>query len=442
MVGMRSLFALCLLSIQALAQDSTVELSILHFNDFHARFLPSGQGLGGAAHLATAIREERKNCPRCILLNAGDNVQGSPVSTIFRGLPVFEVLRPLNTDAFVLGNHEFDYGYERINDFLAAAGHPILAANFLTKEGKPFTELSSVILERDGLRIGVVGVLMEDLVPGLTTAAKFGPNKMLPALDTLRAEAAKLKDKTDILIALVHLTKAPCDEIVSSIPEYAVTISGHDHGGKETIFRVEDRVGVRMRSYGTELGRLDLKYDKAARKIVSVEWKRIPITTKAFPADPVVAALVDKWESKVRAVVDMEIGTSKRRRDRTQTRQFLEQVMREKTGADFVYMNQGGVRDNLPEGQILARHIWNIMPFDNNLVVGKIPGKLIPPVIKGEQALSPETIYSVATIDFLVEGWRNSPDPALQTFGRAMPLDGPYLRDVVIDWVKARRTVD
>ncbi len=383
--------------------------------------------------MATAIKRERVQCPRCLLLNAGDNVQGSPVSTIFRGLPVFEVLRPLNTDAFVLGNHEFDYGYERINDFLAAAGHPVLAANFLTRDGRVFTETPSIILEKDGLRVGVVGVLMEDLVPGLATAARFGPNRLLPALDTLRAEAARLKDKTDILIALVHLYNQPCDDIVRMLPEYAVTVSGHDHGGKQTMFRVEDRVGVRLRANGSELGRLDLRYDKANRRIVQANWKRIPITVAAFPADPEVAKLVEKWESKVSAVVDTRIGVSPARLDRPQTRSWIESVMRKKTKAQFVHMNQGGVRDSLPDGEVLARHIWNIMPFDNLLVQGQVPGKLIPDFIRGETTLEPEKLYSVATIDFLVEGWRASKDPQLQLFGRAISLDGPMLRDVLIE---------
>lgn len=430
---MRFLPLLLAVSFAAWPQDSVVDLSILHFNDFHSRFLPTAQGVGGAAHLATAIKEERKNCPRCLLLNAGDNVQGSPVSTIFRGLPVFEVLRPLNTDAFALGNHEFDYGYERINDFIAAAGHPILAANFLTKDGRLFTESASVIIERDGLRIGVVGVLMENLVPGLTTPKRFGPNRLLPALDTLRAEAARLKDKTDILIALVHLFSGPCDEIVTNLPEYAITISGHDHGGKQEMLRVEDRIGVRMRAYGAELGRLDLRYDKSTRKIVHSSWKRIAITTKAFPPDPVVAQIVEKWESKVRAVVDTKIGATKSKRDRLQTKAWIEAIMQKQTGAQFTYMNTGGVRDNLPEGEVMARDIWNIAPFDNALVMGTIPGRLIPEFIRGQQQLDPDKTYTVATIDFLVEGWRNSKDEALRAFGRAMPLDGPMLRDVLID---------
>lgn len=433
---MRLLLALALAASWLDAQGSVVDLTILHFNDFHSRLMPSPQGTGGAAHLATAIRRERAHCPRCLLLNAGDNVQGSPVSTIYRGLPVFEVLRPLKTDAFVLGNHEFDYGYERINDFLAAAGHPILAANFQTAEGRLFTEAGHVIIERDGLRIGIVGVLMEDLVPGFTSAAKFGPNRMLPALATLKAEAARLRDQTDLLIALVHLQREACDEIVATLPEYAITISGHDHGGKENLFEVDGRVGARLRASGTELGRLDVRYDQASRKVIQANWKKIPITARDFPPDPEVAALVEKWESKVRAVVDTPIGQSSARLDRPGTRAWIESVMLRKTGADFAHMNQGGVRDILPEGQILARHIWNIMPFDNAMVVAKVAGKKIPGFIRGAQTLDPEKLYSVVTIDFLVEAWRNAQDPALQDFGRALPLDGPMLRDVLIEAVR------
>lgn len=431
----------CLLPA-AWSQESIVDLTILHFNDFHARLLPNAQGLGGAANLAAAIRQERKNCPRCLLLTAGDNVQGTPVSTIYRGLPVFEVLRPLKIDASVIGNHEFDYGYERINDFLAASGHPLLAANFLTPDGKVFTEAASVVIERDGLRIGIVGVLMEDLVPSLTTPAKLGPNRMIPALDALRAEAARLKDKTDILIALVHLTRAVCDRIVTELPEYAITISGHDHAGKELMFRAEDRVGVRLRSYGVELGRLNLRYDKSTRKVLNAEWKRIPITSATYQPDPAVAQLVEKWESKVRLVVDMKIGVGKAKKDRAQTKAWIEQVMRDKTGAQFVYMNTGGVRDNLPAGRILARDIWNISPFDNMLVRAEVPGRLIPDFIRGSIQVEPEKLYSFATIDFLVEGWRNSKEESLRAFGRALPLEGPFLRDALIDWIQTRQTVD
>src|SRR6266567_3316732 len=66
-------------------------LTILHTNDIHAGLTPLDNRQGGFAYLATVIRRERANCIDCLLLNAGDMVQGSPVSTIFHGLPVYEL---------------------------------------------------------------------------------------------------------------------------------------------------------------------------------------------------------------------------------------------------------------------------------------------------------------------------------------------------------------
>src|SRR5581483_11156971 len=106
----RRVLAAALLLCAAAAAE-TRPLTILHTNDLHARLSPLENGHGGFAYLATAIRRERANCAACILLNAGDLVQGTPVSTIFHGLPVYEVANLFHFDVATLGNHEFDYGW-------------------------------------------------------------------------------------------------------------------------------------------------------------------------------------------------------------------------------------------------------------------------------------------------------------------------------------------
>src|SRR6516165_1609664 len=92
-------------------------LTILHINDLHARLMPLENKHGGFANLAAVIRRERANCKDCILLNAGDVAQGTPVSTIFHGLPVFEVTNLLGFDVSTLGNHDFDYGWMQARKF-------------------------------------------------------------------------------------------------------------------------------------------------------------------------------------------------------------------------------------------------------------------------------------------------------------------------------------
>jgi 2',3'-cyclic-nucleotide 2'-phosphodiesterase (5'-nucleotidase family) len=114
-------------------------LTILHTNDIHARLAPLDNGLGGFSYLAAVIRNERANCTDCILLNAGDLVQGTPVSTIFKGLPVYELAKLLGFDAATLGNHEFDYGWQRASQFVSQAGFPIVSANIVDAEGNGIT---------------------------------------------------------------------------------------------------------------------------------------------------------------------------------------------------------------------------------------------------------------------------------------------------------------
>src|SRR5258708_505143 len=120
--------ALTLLVCTPLAAEIR-SLTILHTNDLHARLMPLENHHGGFAYLAAVIRRERANCKDCILLHAGDLAQGTPVSTIFHGLPVFEIANLLGFDAATLGNHDFDYGWMQTRKFIQIARYPIVSSN-------------------------------------------------------------------------------------------------------------------------------------------------------------------------------------------------------------------------------------------------------------------------------------------------------------------------
>jgi 2',3'-cyclic-nucleotide 2'-phosphodiesterase (5'-nucleotidase family) len=76
------------------AQGDIRALTILHTNDLHAQLLPTDEGLGGFAYLAAKVRHQREGCASCLFLNAGDMVQGTPVSTLYRGAPVYDLANP------------------------------------------------------------------------------------------------------------------------------------------------------------------------------------------------------------------------------------------------------------------------------------------------------------------------------------------------------------
>jgi 2',3'-cyclic-nucleotide 2'-phosphodiesterase (5'-nucleotidase family) len=132
--------------------------------------------------------------------------------------------------------------------------------------------------------------------------------------------------------------------------------------------------------------------------------------------------------------VDVPIGTAKRAFERAEVRIMLERAMAEAVGAEIAYMNRGGVRDALPSGKILARHVWNIMPFDNTTVYGKIRGNRIPPEAAAGRQLEPEREYLFATNDFVADQWKDT--------GLRFDKRGPLVRDALIEWIKKRKVLE
>ena len=428
-----SVLRVTLLLLAALAAQcaSVEQVTILHLNDLHARLLPDEQGRGGFAHVATAIEEERARAEHAVVLHAGDMVQGSPVSTIFEGTPVFEVANRLGFDAHCLGNHEFDYGWEKIAEFRRVTDAPILAANVLNSEGKRLVPATAVLTAGE-IRIGIVGALTERLAR-LIKPAQSGPWRATPLLEALREPVAEMNERADLVVVLGHLFDDEDEAILRALPDVDVLVGGHDHGGRDTELLIDGRIGIKLRPYGRELGRLDLAFDRDAGKIVQHRWRRIQISQGRFPPKPAIAALVDQWESKVSERVDIEIAECVRALGRDDVKRMIERALREATGAQIAYMNRGGVRDSLTEGTVMARHIWNILPFDNALVEATVRGDQLPEEARVGQDLEPGRMYSFVTNDYVA----GLPEFAGIDF-TARELT---LRDAVLDWVKARARV-
>jgi 2',3'-cyclic-nucleotide 2'-phosphodiesterase (5'-nucleotidase family) len=440
MITRRLLLWVLLGLVPALAQDSVKPLTILHSNDLHAHLLPGDRDQGGFARLATAVRREKANCVSCLYLNAGDLVQGTPVSTLFHGTPVYQIANLLGIDISTLGNHEFDYGWRRVREFNRIAKYPLLSANVVDAAGNSITGRPYVIRTVGGIRVAVIGVILGNLVGEMVTAPQVGPWKVLPVVETVRKYAAELRNRSDIIVVLGHIRdKEEVDAILHQVPDVAVVVAGHSHVSYPSMVNVDGRVAVLVQSYGAELGRLDLKVDTSARKVRSAEWSKIKIDGKFAPA-PDVEKQVKYWEAKVTKIVDTPIGESKKRiASRDELRPLLEKAMAEQVGADIAWINRGNIRDELPEGTILARHIWNIFPFDNYVVTGKFKGSQLPSAITSRYPVDPEREYTVATTDFTAANQASSDQ--LGATGLVFPNTGPLQRDAVIEWIKKKKII-
>jgi 2',3'-cyclic-nucleotide 2'-phosphodiesterase (5'-nucleotidase family) len=418
------------------SDESVRSLTILHTNDLHARFLPDDAGRGGFAHLAAAIRSECDRAEACLVLDGGDLVQGSPVSSIHKGVPVFEVVNLMGFDASTLGNHEFDYGWKMIARFLDTAEFPIVTANAIDPDGALLADAPYVVLEAGGIRVGVIGALTADL-RYLTTSDKYGSCTVLPVAETVRRYASEVADKVDLVVLLGHLLAEEEEAVLAGIPEIPVVVSGHGHEGLASPMVVDGRIGVRVQAYGRELGRLDLRIDTRTDTLLDWSWKAIPIDADSVVPDARVAERIAAWESEIAEQAGAIIGESKRHFPRDDVKALVERALRETMRADLAYVNPGGIRDSLPMGSIRVRNVWNVMPFDNNVVVGEFAGRDLPRSLVEERRLDPDRIYRLATMDFCVATWKDRGAADLQVTDT-----GRLVRDVIIDWIRNRGVLE
>jgi len=432
-------FAFVLLLACAPLAAEVRSLTILHTNDLHARLMPLENHRGGFAFLASVIRRERANCHDCILLNAGDLAQGTPVSTIFHGLPAFEIANLLGFDAGTLGNHDFDYGWMQARKFVAISNYPTVSCNVVGPDGKLFTPKPYVVLTVNGLRVAVIGAMM-DTLNSLQFPKLMEGWHTTPVVATVRKYAAELKSKSDLIVVLAHITPEEEAQFLALAPEIPVLVTGHLHSGLPQPLTKDGRILVRVKGYGEELGRLELQVDTEKKAPVSFTWKHILVDPAAIEPAPDVAREVRRWEDEVKLRVDRPLAVSKRPFSKREVKLLIEQAIRSETGADFAFMNQGGVRDVVPEGQLLERNIWDVMPFDNRVVVGSFKGRDLPPVVLGNRHVEPDGEYTLAVTDFTAAN-QGTPEN-LRSSGLEFPGDAGLLRDVLIDWFRKKKVIE
>ena len=441
----RVLLGLMLCLLPACAQEIR-PLTILHSNDLHAHLMPNDLGLGGFARLATAVREEKAGCAACLYLNAGDLVQGTPVSTLFHGVPVYEIANLLGLDAATLGNHEFDYGWRRVREFIKIAKFPMVSANILDERGRPVSGHPYVIKTVGGIRVGIIGATLGDMVGNVVRKDDVGPWKVLPVVETVKKYAAEIRDRTDVIVVLGHIhDQEEVDAILHDVPEVSVVVAGHTHVAYKQMMNIAEangagRVGVLVNSYGVQLGRLDLQVDMAHKTLKSAVWSKIAIDDN-FAEDPAVKKVVAGWEAKVTKLVDVPIGETTTRLDQFDPvlRKLIEQSMAEATGADFAWINQGNIRDSLRTGPLLIRYIWDMLPFDNYIVFGKFKGSELPPAVTDRYPVDPDKVYTMATADF--SATNQAAADQFQTTTLRFPNTGPLQRETMIEWVKKKKVL-
>ncbi|MBN1448246.1 MAG: bifunctional metallophosphatase/5'-nucleotidase [Bacteroidetes bacterium] len=435
---MRYILILLLLAVPATAQE-TVDLTILHYNDFHAQNTPTTLSVrtengkservpvGGSAVLKAMIERERATVPNPLLLHAGDDFQGTPISSITKGRSQFELLELMQPDVMTLGNHEFDYGTENLRTLLPTVTFPIVSANLWDKSrGAPFVPRYR-ILHRDGLAIGVIGLAPPDLST-LTLRENVRDLDVLPPAMAVRNTMNELERNHGIrfVIVLSHMGFDQDSLLAEAVEGIDVIVGGHSHSALFVPKRVNGSVIVQAGSSGRWLGRLALTVDAGKGTVLNSFGELLPTRVDGVTPDPVVAARVAALEAVVDSGFGEVIGELVHDWKRSSGAEsnvgnWMTDVMRDFAKADVAFQNSGGIRKDLPAGPITLRDIWEVSPFGNEFVTFTVTGAELLGMIR-YQALVTGEFCQVSGLRYTYD-YTVPEEDALRAEINGMPVD-------------------
>ncbi len=383
-------------------------LTILHMNDFHARHEPvDARALacapgrpscyGGAARLATAIFAERAAAEadgRAVLLvDAGDQFQGSLFYTAWKGEVELAVMHALGTEAMAVGNHEFDHGPANLARFARAARFPVLSANTDASADPDLRDMlrPHVLVNKGALPIGLVGLT----TPETAIGSSPGPHVRFtdPAEALSRSAAALRQQGARLVIALSHLGLDIDRTLAGHIPGVDVVVGGHTHTllsntepdaagpAHQAVNGPAGRaVIVQAAAYGRYLGRLDI--DLAADGAVLAyggDCRHVPLS---LAEEPRVAAIVTHYALQLDGVRRRVVGRTEAAIPNATCRigecalgSFIADAMLASVqGAEVALMNAGGIRTGLPGGELTLGDVLTMLPFGNAVATLQLSG--------------------------------------------------------------------
>ncbi len=403
-----------MLALSSSAAFADYELNILHINDFHSRIESINkfdstcsaeeegkkECFGGAARLKTAIDQRRAalNGKNTLLLNAGDNFQGSLFYTTYKGAVEAEMLNDMKFDVMTVGNHEFDDSEDGLATFLDKVQFPVISANVLAGDGSKLGDRikPSLVLEVGGQKIGIVGAVTND------TEELSSPGPKVMIADDVQSITAAVEDlkKQGInkIIALTHVGYPRDLAAIAKIPDVDVVVGGHSHSllsntdpkAEGPYPTMVDNPGgykvpvVQAASYSRYLGDLVVTFDDNG---VVKDAKGDPILIDfSFTPDPSLTARIAELAKPIEELRKKVIGSSEApiQGDRTVCRveecsmgNLVADAMLDRgksQGMSVAIQNGGGLRASIDAGDVTQGEVITVLPFQNTLATFQLTG--------------------------------------------------------------------
>lgn len=379
-------------------------IDIVSFNDFHGNLAEDTSERGknsGMAKMIGAAKGYLASNPNTVVVSGGDNYQGSAMSNLTQGAPVNYMFKAMDLEVSAVGNHEFDWGVSYMNKWQEDGGFKFLAANIVDEAtgevvswAKPYS--ISVI---DGKKVAFIG-LSTVTTPTVTKGENVKGLKFVPAEEAAAKwveflQAGKAEEGTpDAIIAVTHLPAKQAkygsdptieitgDEInaLATVKGINAIVSGHSHS---TVAGYINEVPVvQAYKYGRAMAKISIEFDedgtvKAATPSIDSLYKR----KGDIVADTAAVAEYDKWDKELGPIMNEKIGVASatfthdtRAEQTTALGEFVCKLMAEAANVDIAIQNGGGLRRDIPAGDITMGLMYEVMPFDNTLTVVELTG--------------------------------------------------------------------
>lgn len=434
------------------------EFVILFTNDFHSQIEPLSKeetynaDRGGAKRIKALVDSVRTAERTVFLADAGDLVQGTYYFSLLNGSVEMKIIDQLGYDVRTLGNHEFDKKMTGLYDMLTWSNVPVVASNYDFRSTSLANRIEqSMIIEKNGVKVGFIGlnVKLDNLVAPSSRAGVDWQNAINVADDLAKG----LRDQgADIVIALSHLGYEKSSSevyydrgIAMNTSNIDMIIGGHSHtflNYADYVTNLEDESVpiVQTGSKGICLGYAKIKIDENGKP--SFTYKLIPVKNHLDKKlDPEFSRMIDEYTASVGYKMEEVIGTCPRAIRKGSPESPLYNITGDAliwmakeymdVDADVSLYNSGGLRAEISAGDLTVGDVYAVYPFDNVVSVVTMMGRdlktlfdyvayngglpinsgvklvisdrKVKSVTVGGKAIDDNKLYTVATIDYLVE---------------------------------------
>ena len=440
----------------ATLNSDTVCISILHTTDLHGHILPTSDydgnpDRGGMARCITQIRRWRRKNRNSILIDVGDVYQGTEVSLRSKGELMIDLFNHLKYDAWIVGNHEFDWGIEPFQRALQRSTMPVLAANTLL-EGKPAGEFSDsqhpfakiqpfILKEIAGIKIAIIGVTTPGMPFWFRPEFARGIEFQYPVEPVRRAIARAKSEGANTIVLTGHMglkARSGGDDfanavmaLTSEFPEVAVFIAGHTH--QVIPSRLTNGVLLTQADhFGIHVGRVDLLFDRSSKKLLHRE-AACELMDNRFRFDHVVMSRAKSQLAESEAALEEPIGElAETLHSRSRGGQpsdverligaaLMETLRERNVPVDGVMHGVFDENASLVAGPKTVNDIWNVLPYENYIVTAELSPEEIKAIM--EEVYASHERRSLLGFEIKTEGRGYDRRIISMTLAGGRPLD-------------------